>query len=89
MKLLNVFLALKYQLPLKRAFRNFFVTRNAWGMFSKNSHVVASTGKLKIQYSSIKSAEKAAASMEKKYEGKFKPYKCIFCDGFHIGKNRV
>lgn len=85
----NTLKALKYQLPLSRMWRNFVVTRNAWGMFHKNSHIVQSTGKPKVMYNTIESAQKAAASMEKKYEGKFRPYKCVFCDGFHIGKNRV
>lgn len=89
MKLRNIFLALKYQLPLKRMFRNFVVTRNAWGLFHQNSHIRQGTGKPKVAYNTLASAEKAAASMEKKYEGKFRPYKCVFCDGFHIGKNRV
>ena len=89
MKLRNLFLALKYQLPLKRAFRNFFVTRNAWGLFHQNSHIAQGSGKLKIEYGSIQSTEKACRGMEKKYDGVFRPYKCVFCDGFHIGKNRV
>ena len=89
MKIRNLFLALKYQLPLKRAFHNFFVTRNAWGMFYKSSHVAQGSGKPKFQYGSIETARKASLSMEKKYEGKFRPYKCVFCDGFHIGKNKV
>lgn len=89
MKLKNLLLALKYQLPLSRAFRNFVITRNAWGMFHKNSHMAAYSGKPKIMYGSIASAEKASKAMETKYGGVFKPYKCVFCDGFHIGKNRV
>lgn len=82
----NVYLALKYQLPLKRFFINFFVTRNAWGLFHRNSHIVSQTGKNKISYGSIESATKASMSMEKKYGNIYRPYKCIFCDGFHIGK---
>lgn len=89
MKLRNLYLALKHQLPLSRAFRNFVITRNAWGMFSKSAHVVQATGKLKVQYNSIESATRAAGSMGKKYEGNFRPYKCVFCDGFHVGKTKV
>ena len=88
MKFRNLFLALKYQLPLSRAFRNFFITRNARGMFSKNSHTKNDVPK--ISYSSLQKAEKACKAMERKFpESKFRPYKCIFCDGFHIGKNRI
>lgn len=89
MKLKNLFLALRHQLPLKRMFRNFVVTRNAWGLFHKNAHISQGTGKPKVEYGSLASAEKAASSMERKHGGKFRPYKCVFCDGFHIGKNRT
>ena len=89
MKLKNLILALKDQLPLSRAFRNFFITRNAWGMFHENSHVAAYSNKLKVPYSSRKSATAAATAMQKKHGGKFRAYKCVYCDGYHIGKNRV
>jgi len=84
----NLIQALKYQLPLRRALRNFFVTRNAWGMFSINSHISQSSGKPKIAFPTYESALKAAQSMEKKHGKHFSVYKCVFCDGFHIGKNR-
>lgn len=89
MKLRNLLLALKHQLPLTRAFRNFFITQNAWGMFHRNSHINRGSGKPKVAYGSIQSAEKASVSMTEKYGRKFRPYKCVFCDGYHIGKNKV
>ena len=88
MKIKNLILALKSQLPLKRAFRNFFITGNAWGLFSINSHINQSTGKEKVVYGSRESASKAAMKMEQKHGGHFSVYKCAFCDGWHIGKNR-
>lgn len=88
MKLRNIFLVLKDQGPFKRFFRNFLVTRNAWGLFHKNSHISAGSGKPKVMYNSKASAEKAAASMTKKYEVWFFNYKCLHCDGYHLGKNR-
>ncbi len=91
MKLKNLYLALKEQLPLKRFLRNFFVTGNAWGMFSKASHekqVNEHTVRLKVIYNSKESALKAAQAMSKKTGGYFSAYKCVFCDGWHIGKNR-
>ena len=87
-QLRNLLPALKSQLPLKRAFRNFFITGNAWGLFSKNSHTNQSTGKDKIAYGSKQSAMKAALKMEQKIGVHFSVYKCAFCDGWHIGKNR-
>lgn len=87
-KIKNIILALKGQLPFKRAYRNFVITRNAWGMFHKNSHQRMDTGKLKVMYNTKQSAEKAAVNMSKKLDKHFSVYKCVFCDGYHLGKNR-
>ena len=84
----NLWVALKEQGPPKRFFRNFFVTRNAWGMFSMNSHRRADTGKEKVMYNTKKSAQKAADSMKRKHGKHFSVYKCVFCTGYHLGKNR-
>lgn len=86
MKLRNLLIALKEQLPLKRAFRNFFITGNALGMLFKGSHFRLD-GEPKISYSK-KSALKASIEMEKKYGHHYSAYKCIYCDGYHIGKGR-
>lgn len=88
MKLKNLILALKEQGPLKRAFKNFFVTRNAWGMFHINSHIRQDTKQSKVMYNTKSSALKAAESMQKKRGTHFSVYKCVFCDGYHLGKNR-
>lgn len=88
MKLRNLYEALKDQGPVKRFFRNFVVTRNAWGLFHKNSHVAFGSGKPKVMYNTRNSALKAAESMAKKHGVHFSTYKCVFCDGYHIGKNR-
>lgn len=85
MKLKNVWLALRDQLPLKRMFRNFFITRNAWGLFHINSHISQKTQKPKVQYNTRASALKASISMKKKTGRHFSVYKCMRCDGFHIG----
>lgn len=84
----NVMLVIKDQMPLTRLIKNFFITRNAWGLFHINSHITQSTGNLKIKYNTKASAEKAAASMTKKYGGWYSNYKCLHCDGYHVGKNR-
>jgi len=83
----RVLKGIKHQLPLKRLFRNFFITGNAWGMFSKNSHIVSSTGKEKVGYNTKESARKAADSMQRKYGNYYAIYYCIFCGKYHIGKN--
>ena len=88
MKAKNLILALKGQLPLKRFFRNFFITGNAWGMFHKNSHLRGDTGLPKVTYNTKETATKSAESMSKKKGVHFSIYKCVFCDGYHIGRNR-
>ena len=87
-KLRYLYLALMDQMPIHRAYHNFFITGNAWGIFSIYSHQ-RKDGKEKVGYNTRKSAEKAAESMQKKYDGVFRPYRCAFCGKFHIGKNRV
>lgn len=88
MKLRNIILVIKDQLPLSRFFRNFFITRNAWGLFHINSHISQGSGKPKVEYNTKTSAEKAAAAMTKKHGVWFSNYKCLHCDSYHIGKNR-
>lgn len=46
------------------------------------------TGKLKVMYNTKETAQKAADSMERKQGKHFSVYKCIYCDGYHLGKNR-
>lgn len=87
-KLKNLLKALWEQGPFRRAFRNFVVTRNAWGMFSTASHTRQDNGKDKVMYHTKESAQKAADSMKKKMNKHFSVYKCIYCDGYHLGKNR-
>lgn len=88
MKIKNLVLGIIDQGPLKRAFRNFFITRNAWGLFHINSHQRQDNGKLKVMYNTKVSALKASEALEKKKGVHFSVYKCIYCDGYHLGKNR-
>jgi hypothetical protein len=87
-KFRNVILVLKDQMPLWRFVKNFFFTRNAWGLFHKNSHIAQGSGKPKVKYNTKATATKAAEAMSKKHGVWFSNYKCLHCDGFHIGKNR-
>ena len=88
MKLRNLWLALLDQGPPRRFLRNFLITRNAWGLFHRNSHIARGSGKPKVQYNTKASAEMAAAAMFKKNGCYFSNYKCLHCDGYHIGRNR-
>ncbi len=76
------------QLTRKNAFKNIFITHNAFGIFSINSHINQHTGKEKVAYPTKESALKSAAALEKKKGVHFSCYKCAFCAGWHIGKNR-
>ncbi len=87
MRLRNLAKALWEQGPFKRFVRNFFVTGNALGMFSKRSHLTES-GKAKVMYNTKKTAEKSAKKLSEKHGKHFSHYKCVFCDGYHLGKNR-
>ena len=87
-KFKNFWIWFKDQVKRKTWFKNFFITGNAWGAFSINSHINQHTGKPKVMYNTIKSAQKAADSMSKKTGKHFSLYKCLFCDGYHVGKNR-
>jgi hypothetical protein len=87
MKWKYLILALKDQGPFLRFFRNFVITRNAWGLFHINSHIAQGTGKPKVSYNTRETAVKSAEAMEKKYEGVFRAYRCAHCGKFHVGKN--
>ena len=89
MKLRNIWLVLKDQMPLSRFFRNFFITRNAWCLFYKEgSHIASYSRAPKVMYNSKVSSLKAAENMKKKTGKHFSSYKCLFCDGYHVGKNK-
>lgn len=79
--------ALKEQLPLKRLLRNFFITGNAWGMFSKSSHYTKK-GAPKVGYNTLKTAKKSADAMQRKRGFYYSTYRCIRCGKFHLGRNR-
>ncbi len=83
----NCILAIWNQLTRKGAWRNVFVTHNAFGIFSKYSHISRRSGKPKIPYPNKKVALRAAEAMGKKHGVHFSVYRCAWCDGWHIGKN--
>ena len=76
------------QVKRKRVITNFFITRNAWGAFSINSHINQHTGQPKVTYNTVETARKSAEKMGEKHNTHFSYYKCLFCDGYHIGKNK-
>lgn len=87
MKIRNLFLAIYDQLTRKGAWRNIFVTHNAFGIFSRYSHTARGSGKPKMSYPTKAVALKAAEAMGEKHGVHFSVYKCAWCDGWHVGKN--
>lgn len=87
MKVKNIILALKDQLPISRLWRN-IRNGNVFGLFSEFSHV-NKDGKPKVSYGSKQSAIKAAQKMAEKRGVYFSNYKCLYCDGYHIGRNQT
>lgn len=62
------------------------LSRNSLGIFYRTSH--AKDDKPKVAYSTPESAQKASLAMHKKTGNTFSSYKCAYCDGYHIGKDR-
>jgi hypothetical protein len=87
MKLKNFVLALRDQGPPLRFLRNLY-KGHLWGLWHKNSHISQGSGKPKVMYNTKATAVKSAAQMTKKHGTWFSNYKCVWCDGYHIGKNR-
>lgn len=85
MKLKNIFTALKDQGPFKRFMRN-LVKGHLIGLFHARSHTNAN-GKPKVMYNTKASAVKSALAMTEKRGVWFSNYKCVHCDGYHVGKN--
>ena len=82
--------SMSFQLKQEDAFKNIFVTHNAFGIFSINSHTNMHNNveKPKVMYPTIESATKASDSMGRKLDCHFSVYKCAFCTGYHIGRNQ-
>ena len=87
MKLRNLVLGIKDQLPWRRLWRN-IRNGNIRGLIHIRSHV-RDDGTVKVMYNTKASAVKAAEKMAKKVGHPFGKWKCFHCDGYHIGKNRI
>lgn len=88
MKLRNIWLVIIDQGPPLRFITNFFITRNAWGLFYESSHIRAATNSPKVTYNTKLGANAAGIAMSRKFDKHFSAYKCLHCDGYHLGKNR-
>lgn len=87
MKLINFIKVLRDQGPFKRFLRN-TLNGNIRGVFHIRSHT-RHGGKDKVMYNTKETARKAADSMAKKIGARFDVYKCLYCDGYHIGKHHT
>jgi hypothetical protein len=86
MKLRNLYLAMKDQMPLSRFIRN-LRKGHILGLFHKRSHF-RDNGQPKVGYNTKATATKVAANMTAKHGVWFSNYKCLYCDCYHLGKNR-
>lgn len=73
-------------LERQNVWKQLFDYRMVWGAFSIHSHLRRSDGKPNITFSTRKKAVKAATDMQLKYGVPFSAYKCLYCDGWHVGK---
>ena len=82
--------AIAFQIKKENAFKNIFITHDAFGIFSENSHrnVHCNTGTAKVMHNTYEGAMKHAEKMSKKYGVHFSVYKCAYCTGYHIGRNK-
>lgn len=65
MKIRNLIYAVCNQLLRPKSWRNIFITYDAFGIFSRYSHISRSTGRPKMMYLSKSDAKKAADVMSK------------------------
>lgn len=85
MKMKNIVGSIMSQKPF---FKNFIKTKNGFGIFSIKSHQTEYYGE-KIKFFSKEKALKAATQMSAKTGKTFSVYKCMYCDYWHIGKDRI
>lgn len=85
MKLKNIILTFKDQLPIPRFIKNLW-KGHLIGLCSKRSHF-RDNGTAKVMYNTKATAVKSASAMMKKNGVYYSNYKCLYCDGYHIGRN--
>lgn len=73
-------------MPLSRFVKN-LRKGHVLGLFSKRSHF-RSDGQSKVIYNSKQTAIKSAIKMKEKNGTYYSNYKCVWCDGYHLGRNR-
>jgi hypothetical protein len=78
--------ALRDQLPVRRFVRN-VINGKLLGLLHPRSHY-REDGSAKVAYSTKASALRAATKMQAKHGHYFSRYKCAYCKGYHLGKNR-
>lgn len=62
--------------------------RKTWGVLSVYAHVRRSDRREKIATSTKEKALAVAKSMEEKYGGRYSIYKCLYCNGWHVAKEK-
>ena len=68
-----------------QSFKDFKSNKNAWRIIKKSSHIDSQTGNPKVKYRTYGMALSACRNID---WPPTEPYKCAYCDGYHIGVNR-
>lgn len=61
---------------------------NAFGIFSQRSHFTSSGTRKRTLFNKGDADRVAELMMKRCPDAVFASYKCIFCDGYHVGRNR-
>ena len=82
--------AILFQIKKKGAFKNIFITHNAFGILSPASHqnTHCNVNKPKVIYNTLETATKSAEKLGQKNNCHYSVYKCAYCTGYHIGRNK-
>lgn len=86
MKIKNLYLGLKDQMPFRRFIKN-LLKGHVLGLFHRRSHY-NSNNQPKVGYKTKETSIKVAQKMKEKHGYHYSSYKCIFCDCYHLGRNR-
>ena len=68
-------------------FRRLLIKGNAWFAFSIYSHIGKKDGKEKTSFALRKQAKKNADKLSVAVGTPYIVYKCLYCDGWHVGKD--
>lgn len=90
-KAINILKALKSELPLKKILYKLFISQEIQATIKMRLHIrshINFNQMNKIYYDNIDKANDRAKLLSNWNKKNFVAYKCLFCNGFHIGENK-